>query len=100
MVISTTVTSTTMVSCTRRFWVIHDTLFISASVAIRKSAKTGRLTTRQASHSEAASKSSGTVNCKAGNRVMVAADVGPLAGCGGATLRIVSPLLTFFVTAS
>ena len=61
-----------MVSWTSRRCVVHDTLFSSASVAIRKSANIGMLTTRQASQSDAASSSSGTVNWMLGSRVMLA----------------------------
>src|SRR4029077_16309811 len=50
IVIRNTTTSTTTVSCTSRGLVVHDTLFSSASVAIRKSANAGMLTMRQASH--------------------------------------------------
>ena len=42
-----------MVSWISRCRVVHDTLFSSASVAIRKSANAGKLTMRQASHSDA-----------------------------------------------
>ena len=44
---STTVTSTTIVSCTSRRRFVHETLFISASVATKKSAKPGMFTARQ-----------------------------------------------------
>src|SRR2546421_12149757 len=80
---STTVISTTMVSWTRRLWVVHDTLFSSASVAIRKSANAGMLTTRQDSQIDNPSSRSGTVNWTLGNKVIVSNVTGPLAGWVG-----------------
>ena len=55
------VTSTTTVSCIRRRRVVHDTLLISASVAIRKSANAGQFTTRQATHSDPSASTIGIV---------------------------------------
>ena len=46
----------------------QDTLLTSASVAIRKSAKTGRLTTRNASQKLAAANKSGSVMLTSGKR--------------------------------
>ena len=56
---------------------VHDTLFISASVAMRKSAKAGTLTMRQATTVASASSSSGTVNCSDGSSVKLRYVSGP-----------------------
>src|SRR5262249_11383055 len=45
-----TATNTTTVSWTSRLREVQETLFISASVAIKKSVNTGQLTTRQDTH--------------------------------------------------
>src|SRR3981081_684490 len=63
-----TVTRQTMVSWINRLRVVQETLLISASVAIRKSAKTGTLTSRHAKASRAIASSTGitrwTLNIK------------------------------------
>src|SRR6516225_3348562 len=63
-----TVVKTTMVSWTKRLRVVQDTLFNSASVAIRKSANVGKFTIRYANHNAAAHTSAGTANCTLGKR--------------------------------
>src|SRR5579872_4312395 len=65
--INNVVVSTTTVSWNRRFLLVQETLFISASVAIRNSAKVGTLTARYAIQRTKAASINGIVTRASGN---------------------------------